>query len=197
MQKRYYITVYLTIHIVLFNMISIASTSSVSDDVIKRKIEREAIDTYNLRATKVKIAVENGNVVLYGTVDRYIQKMLYEKITWKTEGVVEVDNEIRVIPKFPQTDEAIERKVKEIVQTYRQFQGVKISVAVKTGAVDVIITLNNPSDVLFLKNKIAEIDGVISIDIMAKFIAFNPFALLLDGAAPWLAQAECLDVRPA
>jgi hypothetical protein len=169
----------------------------VSDDVIKKKIESEAVDTYNLRATKVKIAVENGNVVLYGTVDKYIQKMLYEKITWKTDGVVEVDNEIRVVPKFPQPDAAIERKVKEIVQTYRQFQGVKISVAVETGAVEVIITLNHPADVLFLKNKIAEIDGVISIDIMAKFIAFNPFALLLDAAAPRLAQAECLDVRPA
>ena len=60
---------------------------------------------------------------------------------------------------------------KKIVQTHRQFQGVSISITVKTGAVDVLITLSQPAHVLFLKNGIAEIEGVISIDIMAKFIA--------------------------
>jgi hypothetical protein len=103
---------------------------SMSDDAIKQKIESEANDSYNLRAKKVKIAVENGYVVLYGTVNKYIQKMLYEKITWKTEGVVEVDNEIQVVPIILQTVDAIERKVKEILQVYPQFQGVSVSVSV-------------------------------------------------------------------
>jgi osmotically-inducible protein OsmY len=75
--------------------------------------------------------------------------MLYEKIARKTEGVVEVENEIRVIPTVLHADAAIERKVKEIVQTYSRFQGVSISVTVKTGAVNVLITLNHPADVLF------------------------------------------------
>ena len=46
-----------------------------------------------------------------------------------------------------------------------------ISVTVKAGAVNVIITLNHPGDVLFLKSRFAEIDGVVSIDIAAKFVA--------------------------
>ena len=169
----------------------------MSDDAIKQKIESETNDSYNLRAKKVKIAVENGYVVLYGTVNKYIQKMLYEKITWKTEGVVEVDSEIQVVPIILQTDDAIERKVKEIVQTYPQFQGVSLNVAVKAGAVNVLIRLNHPGDVLFLKKKIAEINGVTSIDILAKFIAWIPFGLLPDGATPWPIQAGCSDVQPA
>lgn len=135
--------------------------------------------------------------MLYGSVNKYIQKMLYEKIAWKTEGVVEVDNEIQVVPKFPQTGDVIERKIKEIVQTYSRFQGVNLCVTVKAGAVEVLIKLNHPADVMFPKKKIAEIDGVTSIEIMAKFIAWIPFALLPDGATPWPTQAEFLDVKPA
>jgi hypothetical protein len=100
--------------------------------------------------------------------------MVYERIAWKTVGVIEVDNEIRVTPLSPLADPTIERKIKEIIKTYDKFQGLNFSVSVKAGAVDIIIKLNNPADVLFLKKKIAEIDGVISIDIMAKFIASIP-----------------------
>jgi hypothetical protein len=47
----------------------------------------------------------------------------------------------------------------------------KIEVAVKKGAVNIRINLDHPSDVLFLKHRVAEIDGVISIDIQVKFFA--------------------------
>ncbi|MGD8714541.1 MAG: BON domain-containing protein [Desulfobacterales bacterium] len=170
MQKSYTMTM-LLVCFIMSGLIDKSWALSMSDDAIKQKIESEANDSYNLRAKKVKIAVENGYVVLYGTVNKYIQKMLYEKITWKTEGVVEVDNEIQVVPIILQTVDATERKVKEILQVYPQFQGVSVSVSVEAGAVDVLKRLNHPADVVFLKNRIAEIEGVISIDIQAKFIA--------------------------
>jgi osmotically-inducible protein OsmY len=96
--------------------------------------------------------------------------MLYEQIAWKTKGVVEVDNEIRVVPGLQQTDKAIERKIMEIVQTHRRFQGVDVNVTVTEGAVHIRTTLDHPRDVLFLKSRVAEITGVISINIQAKFI---------------------------
>jgi len=37
--------------------------------------------------------------------------MIYEQIAWKTEGVIEIDNEIRVVPGWPQTDAVIDRKI--------------------------------------------------------------------------------------
>jgi hypothetical protein len=76
-----------------------------------------------------------------------------KRLIRKTEGSVEVENEIQVIPVVLQADAAIERKVKEIVQTDSRFQGVSISVTFKTGAVNVIITLNYSADVLFLKKQ--------------------------------------------
>ena len=142
---------------------------AMSNKIIKQRIEDEAADTLSLRETKVDLVVEDGYVVLYGTVGLYIQKMLYEKIAWKTKGVVEVDNEIRVVPGLPQTDKAIERKIMELVQTHRRFQGVEVNVTVKEGAVHIRTTLDHPRDVLFLKSRVAEITGVISINIQAKF----------------------------
>ena len=143
---------------------------AMSDKIIKQRIEDKAADTFRLKETKVDLAVEDGYVVLYGTVGLYIQKMLYEQIAWKTKGVIEVDNEIRVAPGLPQTDTAIERKIMELVQTHRRFQGVDVNVTVKEGAVRIRTTLDHPQDVLFLKSRVAEITGVISINIQAKFL---------------------------
>ena len=143
---------------------------AMSNKIIKQRIEDEAADSLSLRGTKVDLAVEDGYVVLYGTVGLYIQKMLYEQIAWKTKGVVEVDNEIRVVPGLPQSDAVIERKIMEIAQVHRRFQGVEVNVTVKEGAVNIRATLEHPRDVLFLKHRIAEIEGVIDIYIQAKFV---------------------------
>jgi len=145
-------------------------TLAMSDKIIKQRIEDKAADTFRLRGTKVDLAVEDGYVVLYGTVGLYIEKMLYEQIAWKIKGVVEVDNEIRVVPGFPQTDTVIERKIMELVQTHPRFQGVDVNVTVKEGAVHIRTTLDHPRDVLFLKSRVAEVTGVISISIQAKFV---------------------------
>ncbi len=143
---------------------------AISDEIIKQRIESEAADTFRLRGTKVNLAVEDGYVVLYGTVDLYIQKMLYEQIAWKTKGVVEVDNEVRVLPGLPQSDEVIKHKIMELYQTHHRFRGINIVITVIKGAVHIRTTLEHPRDVLFLKHRVAEIKGVISIDIQSKFV---------------------------
>jgi len=174
MQKRFIVIVFMTMLLMLAGIFIPNAALSTSDVSIKQQIEKRVGENAKLKTGKVKVAVENGFVVLYGSVDRYIQKMLYEKIAWKTKGVIEVENEIRVLPIVLMDDAAIERKVKEIVQTYERFQGVSINVTVKAGAVNVLITLNHPEDVLFFKRRIADIDGVVSIDIMANFFALRP-----------------------
>ena len=154
---------------IVFGLGYAPSVLALNDTLIKQSIKNEAGDTFRLRETKVDLAVEDGYVVLFGEVGLYIQKSLYEKIAWKSEGVIEVDNEIRVVPRLPQTDAAIERKIMEVIQSHSRIKGAKVAVTVETGAVYVRINLDHPSDVLFLKNRVAEIDGVTSIDIQAKF----------------------------
>jgi osmotically-inducible protein OsmY len=157
--------------IVAFGLLYIPRTYALSDELIKQNIENDAADTLRLRATKVDIVVADGNVVLFGEVGLYIQKMLYEKIAWKNQGVIEVDNEIRVVPRLPQTDAAVERRIMQVIQTHQRFKGAKVAITVETGNVFVRINLDHPSDILFLKHRVAEIEGVISIEIQAKFFA--------------------------
>ena len=153
----------------IFGLLYHPRASALSDELIKQRIENEAGDTLRLRGTRVNLVVEDGNVVLFGEVGLYIQKMIYEKIAWKNEGVIEVDNEIRVVPRMAQTDAAVERKIMEVIQTHSRFKGAKVAVTVETGDVHIRINLDHPSDILFLKHRVAEIEGVISIDIQAKF----------------------------
>jgi len=143
---------------------------ALSDRAIKQWIEDKATGTLHLRETKVRVAVEDGYVVLYGTVGLYIQKMLYEQIAWKTVGVTEVDNEIRVVPKLPQADADIKRKIMESVQSHHRLQGVNLKVAVEEGTVRIRAFFDHPRDVLFLKRRVAEIEGVIVIEIQATLI---------------------------
>jgi osmotically-inducible protein OsmY len=157
--------------IIAFGLLYVPRTLALSDDLIKQNIENDAADTPRLRGTRIDLAVKDGNVVLFGEVGLYIQKLLYEKIAWKNQGVIEVDNEIRVVPRLPQTDAAVERKIMEVIQTHGRFKGAKVAVTVETGDVYIRINLDHPSDILFLKHRVAEIEGVISIAIQAKFFA--------------------------
>ena len=153
--------------LVMSGIVVCLDTLAISDESIKKGIEGRVANTAELKEVKVNVAVEGGNVVLYGTVALYIQKMLYEQIAWKTGGVVEVDNEIRVAPKLPQTDSAIERKIMDIVHIHPKFQGIGLKITVEDGTVSIGGTFEHPRDVLFFKHRVAEIEGVVAIDLQA------------------------------
>ena len=160
----------LSLVVILVSTLYSSKARALTDEVIRQNIEAKVSDTSALEGTQVRVYVEDGMVVLSGTVRLYEQKMRYEKIAWQTRGVAEVENEIRVIPKFPLDDIAIERKIGEIFKIYPWLHGVQLTVIVKDGAVVLQGIFEHPRNVLFLKHKVAEIEGVISVEIKASFI---------------------------
>jgi hypothetical protein len=150
--------------IVMFGVVAWMDTVAINGESIKTEIKNKTANTAKLKGTEVNVAVQDGNVILYGTVVLYIQKMLYEQIAWKTAGVVEVDNEIRVVPQLPQTDPAIKRKIIELIQSRPRFHGAGLEVVVKEGAVIIRGAFEHPRDVLFLKHLVAEIEGVVALN---------------------------------
>ena len=140
-----------------------------SDESIKLVIERKAAATPDLSGTEVRVAVEDGGVILYGSVRLYHQRMLFEKIAWQTKGVAEVDNEIRIVPQAPLSDAEIEQQISEIVRLHQQFHDSKLRVRVTGGAVFLDATFHHPIDVLFLKRRVAVIEGVVAIQIEIRF----------------------------
>ena len=144
---------------------------ALSDDVIKQRIEEQVAQEIELGAATVRIEVGDGFVVLSGRVRLYAHKLSFERIAWQTAGVEDVDNEIRVIPLVPLDDEAIEREIREIIKTHSRFHRSGAKIRVENGAVFISATFQHPRDDLFLKKRVAEIEGVIAIEIDPMFIA--------------------------
>ncbi len=146
-----------------------ALSMAQSDEWIKLAIEKEIANSPKLGGVQVRVLVEDGNVILLGPVRFYIQKMQIEKIAWQTEGVVEVDNEAHVVPQAPLSDVAIKRKILEIIGGHDRFLAAQIKVQVKEGSVSLDGTFPHPRDVIFLKHRVAEIEGVISVQFEIAF----------------------------
>ena len=162
--------VLLCVVIGLVGSLGIAPVSAASD---RELLERIAIQTHHdqrLEGTQVHVVVQDRQVILSGTVSLYSQKMLYEQIVWQTPGVVEVDNEIRVVPRRPVADAEIARHIHTMIKGHPRFQHAEITVDVTQGAVCLSGTFHDPGDVLALKHQVAEIEGVIRLEIMARFV---------------------------
>jgi osmotically-inducible protein OsmY len=153
----------------LVRSLGMVPVSAASD---RELLERIAVQTHNdkrLEGIQVHVLVQDGQVVLSGTVYLYGQKILYEQIVWQTPGVVEVDNEIRVVPRLPVEDAEIARHIHTIIKGHQRFQNAEITVDVTQGSVSLGGTFHDPGDVLSLKHQVAEIEGVIRLEIMTRF----------------------------
>ncbi|MEA2078393.1 MAG: BON domain-containing protein [Pseudomonadota bacterium] len=163
-----------TVEAVLFLMLGLFQASPAlarSDDLIQREIEAQIADSTELRGTRIEVQVEQRLVVLTGQVRLYEQKLVSDRIAWTTLGVFEVDNEIRVVPKLPLANAAIEQKVREIIKTHQRFHGAGVVVAVDNGVVFIQGSFSGIGDPAFLKHQVAAIEGVVDINIHATFLA--------------------------
>jgi len=153
----------------LLGSLGLAPVSAASDRELRERIGVQTHHDQRLEGTRVRVVVQDGQVVLSGAVYLYSQKMLYEHIVWRTPGVVEVDNEIRVVPRLSVEDAEIARHIHTLIKGHPRFQHAEITVEVTQGAVSLSGTFHDPGDVLSLKHQVTEIAGVIRLEILALF----------------------------
>ena len=89
-----------------------------------------------------------------------------------TPGVEAVDNELQVVPKVALSDEAIERRIRAIVKTDERFYNTAVKARVEQGNVFLSGSFLRYRDPSILKHKVAEIEGVVDIEIRATFFAW-------------------------
>jgi len=142
---------------------------AAANAALQARIEARIQGEPRLDGTEVRITTDNGNVVMTGHVRLLSQKMLYEQTAWQTPGTVDVDSEIRVIPQTRPADQQLESAILALARHHKEFHD--IDVAVKDGVVIVHGTFRSASDVLFLKWRIAEIEGVRQVLIDSQFLA--------------------------
>jgi len=135
------------------------------------RIRTEAAGDRALAGTSVTIETEGGAVVLGGTVRLYSQKLRWEQVAWRTAGVEDVDNEIRVLPVMPIGDDGLRRAIATLIHDTPRFHGARLSVDVARGVVRLSGTFHDAADVLLLKHRVAEIEGITGITIDARFRA--------------------------
>ena len=157
--------------LLILALVQVTPALARSDDLIQREIEAQIAESTMLHGTGIEIHVDHRLVILTGEVRLFEQKLIADRIAWTTLGVFEVDNEIRVVPKLPLTDAAIERKIREIVKADEQFRAAEVIISVTNGEVFLRGSFLGYRDPLRLKHKVAEIEGVVDIKISAAFLA--------------------------
>lgn len=141
-----------------------------SDGELRARIE-ERLGRLAAPGGDIRVAVERGDVVLYGTVRLLEHSLRAEQAVWQTPGVRDVDNELHVAPLARGTDAAIEREIRAVLASDARFLGVQIQIEVESGEVLLRGRIPHPGDVLALKHRVAAIDGVVSIEIEPLLIA--------------------------
>lgn len=168
MKKHYFAEPYLLITF-MFLVLSAPQAFSISDSDLKHWIEAKAASRPVLMiADGVRVYVDDGFVVLSGRVRLLAQRMEYDQIAWQTNGVREVDNEIRVIPEAAVSDAEIDGQVRYVLMdTYRRYwhHNMDAHVAVDKGRVRIRANLRSPRDLIMLKHRLAKIEGVTELEI--------------------------------
>jgi osmotically-inducible protein OsmY len=162
--------VLLCVVIGLVGSLGLVSGYAAGDREILEHIAVQTRHDERLEDTEVHIVVQSGQVILSGTVYLYSQKILYEHIVEQTPGVVEITNEVRVVPRLPVEDAEIARHIRTLIKGHQRFQNAAITVDVSQGTVSLSGTFHDPGDFLFLKHQVAEIEGVIRLEIRALFV---------------------------
>jgi osmotically-inducible protein OsmY len=148
---------------------AVSARAESSDAEVRARIEQR-LGQLSAPGSRINVAVAEGNVVLYGTVRVLEHALRAEQAVWQTEGVSDVDNELRVVPLAGGGDAAIEREVRSVLADER-FAGVEIRIEVEAGHVRLRGRILDPVDVLALKHRIAAIEGVVSVELDALLVA--------------------------
>lgn len=105
--------------------LAIAATSgavaadTVSQDITEARQETQIWTTYALspylRASDLKVSVDNGKATLSGTVEEGVNKDLAKQIALGVSGITEVDNQIVVHPGYIPLAQTAERSYGEVI----------------------------------------------------------------------------------
>lgn len=106
-----------------------------TDDEIADRISSIFSWHENLRSFKLSLEVERGWVTLQGSVDSYWRKILAEDLAFSVTGVIEVSNEITIVPTGDATDKSIAREIKEKIKQRQDLEVENIDVKVANGEV--------------------------------------------------------------
>ena len=146
---------------------------AANDAELRLRIEAQLAALPDPEGAEIRVAVREGQVVLQGRVRLLEQSLRAEQAVWKTPGVLDVDNEIRVVSVGAGGDAEVERQVRMIIKGDGRFLDTNLELEVAAGLVRLRGLFQDPTDVLALKHRIASIPGVLNVEIEALLVALQ------------------------
>ncbi|MBX6770646.1 MAG: BON domain-containing protein [Chloroflexi bacterium] len=101
-------------------------------DTVRRNLDR---DVRISNPADISVVVSGGVVTLSGTVPSYSQKSAASDDAWAAPGVVDVINDIAVVPPTARTDAEIEADVRRVLDQDPDINAARIRVSVVNGIV--------------------------------------------------------------
>ena len=150
---------------------SLAQNGAIAEAELRARIESR-LAQLGQEGADVRVTVSGGDVVLQGSVPLLEHSLRAEQTVWKTQGVTDVDNELRVRPPTAADDETIELGIRALL-TGDAIVRAPIQLDVLAGTVRLRGTFRDPSDVLMLKHRIAAMPGVLEVEIDAILVALR------------------------
>lgn len=86
------------------------------DVELRARIEAKLAELPDREGAEVRVVVRNGQVLLQGRVRLLEQSLRAEQAAWKTSGVLDLENELRVVSRGVGGDAAIEQRVRMIIK---------------------------------------------------------------------------------
>jgi osmotically-inducible protein OsmY len=117
------------------NKLRIAPIQTMEDSIIKRRVQSALEADSLLNAGDIKVSVDKGTVTLRGTVDAYWKKRQAE---WHAEAVphvVEVTNELAIVPTKRFTDEEVAKDIMAALERNAFVNAEAVNVSVSYGKV--------------------------------------------------------------
>ncbi len=127
------------------NEITVVSAPDVvpEDEEVRSAIHSHLEGNPEIDADYITVSVDSGQVVLKGTVDSYLSRVLAENLAADVRGVTEVNNELAVVTSDSYEDEAIAGDIRAALGRDFRIEENSVQVAVRNGLVTLSGTVPN------------------------------------------------------
>lgn len=139
---------------------------ATKDEHIKKDIVDQLYWDPRVDSSEVSVEVKNGSVVLKGSVPTYFARSAAYESAFRVEGVVEIDNRIKVL--FPEsytppTDDEIRHRVRKHLDDSTFFDMTEIMIEVEEGIVTITGTVDEAWKKQYAENSIINEPGIVAV----------------------------------
>lgn len=141
-----------------------AELSVPTDQEIADRIQSIFSWNENLKPFDLSVQVDHGWVTLEGSVNSFWKKLIAEDLAYTVTGVIDISNEITIVPSGDATDESIAENIKNSIKLRGDVGLEGIDIKVQDGVVTLSGVADNHSEALAAYDAAIYTRGVVHVN---------------------------------